>query len=272
VLSSAPAPPSESDSPGPIHVTLATAEESIQQKATVYDASGDQHYDAISAMIKSVRGSDPDAALYWMAYMLEAGEDPRFIARRLAILASEDIGNADPRAILVAAAAWQMVERVGMPECRITLAQCAVYLALAPKSNASYLAIDAALTDVREGRTIPVPVHVKDTNVKKAARMSDSDPAQSGAAYAYAHSDGIPTSPGGVGVVGTQDYLGVPKSYYNPTAHGFENTLRLRLDEVKRIRSGDPPPPPLPPNTSASPDSPSHSTPPGNAQRPAGEE
>lgn len=272
VLSSAPAPPSESDSPGPIHVTLATAEESIQQKATVYDASGDQHYDAISAMIKSVRGSDPDAALYWMAYMLEAGEDPRFIARRLAILASEDIGNADPRAILVAAAAWQMVERVGMPECRITLAQCAVYLALAPKSNASYLAIDAALTDVREGRTIPVPVHVKDTNVKKAARMSDSDPAQSGAAYAYAHSDGIPTSPGGVGVVGTQDYLGVPKSYYNPTPHGFENTLRLRLDEVKRIRSGDPPPPPLPPNTPAAPDSPSHSTPPGNAQRPAGEE
>ena len=122
------------------------AEDSIQQKATVYDMTGDQHYDAASALIKSLRGSDPDAALYWLAYMIEGGEDPRFIARRMAILASEDIGNADPRAIMVAQAAWNLVERIGMPEARITLAQCATYLAMAPKSNASYLAIDEALS------------------------------------------------------------------------------------------------------------------------------
>lgn len=224
--------------PSSRHITREVAEESIQQKAAAYDGTGDEHYDSISAMIKSVRGSDPDAAVYWIARMLEAGEDPRFIARRLAILASEDIGNADPRGIMVAASAWQVVERVGMPECRITLAQCATYLALAPKSNASYSAIDAAIADVREGRTVPVPVHIKDSNVGKAARMSDEDPARGGASYAYAHSDGVPTSPGGVGVVGTQDYLGVKRSYYEPTPHGYERTLRERLEEVKRIRAG----------------------------------
>lgn len=222
----------------PLRVTREIAEESIQQKAAVYDGSGDDHYDAISAMIKSVRGSDPDAAVYWMARMLDAGEDPRFIARRLAILASEDIGNADPRGIMVAAAAWQLVERIGMPEARITLSQCACYLAAAPKSNASYNAINAAIEDVKEGRTIPVPVHIKDGNVRKAATKSAGDGLKGGAGYAYAHTDGIKTSPGGVGIVGTQDYLCVAKRYYEPTEHGYERTIKERLEEVRRLREG----------------------------------
>ena len=134
-----------------LHINLDVAEQSIQQKAIVYDGTGDEHYDAASALIKSMRGSDPDAALYWIARMLEAGEDPRFIARRIAILASEDIGNADPQALLVAHAAYDIVERIGMPECRITLSQAAIYMATAPKSNAAIMAIDAAMKDVREG-------------------------------------------------------------------------------------------------------------------------
>src|SRR5262249_10895288 len=146
----------------PISIDRQTAEDSIQQKAAVYSGTGDEHFDSISAMIKSIRGSDPDAALYWIARMLDAGEDPRYIARRLAILASEDIGNADPRAIMVAAAAWELTDRIGIPECRITLAQCATYLALAPKSNASYTAIEEALTDIRQGRTLPVPIYLRD--------------------------------------------------------------------------------------------------------------
>jgi len=218
-----------------IVISRADAEESIQQKAAVYQA--DQHYDSASALIKSVRGSDPDAAVYWLARMIDAGEDPRFIARRLAILASEDIGNADPRAIMVAAAAWELVERLGMPEGRITLSQCACYLALAPKSNAVYTAIDAALADVREGRTVPVPVHIKDGNVRKASSISaDHAPSGRGEAYAYAHTDGVKTSPGGVGVVGTQDYLGVAKRYYLPTEFGAEKVLKERLEEVRKLR------------------------------------
>ena len=214
--------------PAPIVIDRQVAEDSIQQKAAVYDATGDEHYDVASALIKSVRGSDPDAAVYWIARMLDAGEDPRFIARRLAILASEDIGNADPRAIMVASAAWQLVERIGMPECRITLAQAAIYLALAPKSNASYLAIDEALADVREGRTIPVPVHIKDGNVRKAADMSKGS--GGGAAYAYAHD-----SPGGIG---TQDYLGVDKTYYRPTQRGLERQLAELLEQIRATRKG----------------------------------
>ncbi len=221
-------------------IDRATAEESIQQKAAVYDAGGDQHYDTISAMIKSVRGSDPDAAVYWIARMLDAGEDPRFIARRLAILASEDIGNADPRGIMVAASTWELVERIGMPECRIPLSQCACYLALAPKSNAAYNAINEAMEDVKQGRTVPVPVHIKDGNVKKASRLSADDaPSGQGEAYAYAHTDGIPTGPNGVGIVGTQDYLGVKKRYYRPTPYGAEKLLGDRLDEVRKLRGQD---------------------------------
>ncbi|HMN40994.1 MAG TPA: replication-associated recombination protein A [Phycisphaerales bacterium] len=221
----------------PIAITRADAEESIQQKAAVYDGTGDQHYDAASAMIKSVRGSDPDAAMYWIAYMLEAGEDPRFIARRLAILASEDIGNADPRGIMVAAAAWELVERIGMPEARITLAQCATYLALAPKSNASYVAIEEAMGDVREGRTIAVPRHIKDGNVRKAGDMSEGGAGGArGEGYNYTHEAGIESRL--LGKVGAQDYLGVEKRYYRPTEHGAEKMLKERLEEARRLRAG----------------------------------
>jgi putative ATPase len=220
-----------------IRIDREIAEESIQQKAAVYDGTGDEHYDVISAMIKSVRGSDPDAAVYWLARMLDAGEDPRFIARRLAILASEDIGNADPRGIMIAAATWELVERIGMPECRITLSQCACYLALAPKSNAAYLAIDEAMQDVKQGRSVAVPAHIKDSNVKKASRLSaDAPQSVKGESYAYAHTDGVQTGPSGVGIVGTQDYLGVNKEYYRPTEHGAEKLLSQRLDEIRRLR------------------------------------
>lgn len=215
-------------------ITRQDAEESIQQKAAVYDGTGDEHYDAISAMIKSVRGSDPDAALYWAARMLEAGEDPRFLCRRLAILASEDIGNADPRGIMVAAAAWELVERVGMPEARITIAQCITYLALAPKSNASYTAIDEALQDVREGRTVLVPSHIKDGNVRKAQRMGASGGQSE--AYQYTHEEGVKSET--LGVIGAQSYLGVSKRYYKPTEHGAEKVLKQRLEEARSVREG----------------------------------
>lgn len=222
----------------PILIDLATAQESIQQKAMVYDGAGDEHFDTISAMIKSVRGSDPDAALYWIARMLESGEDPRYIARRLAILASEDIGNADPRAIMVAASAWELVERIGMPECRITLGQCAIYLALAPKSNASYIAIDEAIADVREGRTIPVPLALRDPH--KAASAGS---AAHGKGYEYSHDSANRTSIGGVS---GQDYLGVEKRYYRPEGIGAEEMLKKRLEETKRLRSSARPTEPRP--------------------------
>lgn len=216
-----------------------TAEDSIQQKAAVYDGTGDEHYDTISAFIKSVRGSDPDAAIYWLARMLDAGEDPRFIARRLAILASEDIGNADPRGIMVAESCWQLVERIGMPEGRITLAQCTIYLALAPKSNASYLAIEEATEDVKSGRTIPVPMHIKDGNVRKAGIMSVGGTGRpKGEQYKYAHADGIKDSH--LGMIGTQDYLGVDRTYYRPTDHGHEKVLAQALEAARRARTPAP--------------------------------
>lgn len=207
-----------------IIINRQVAEESIQQKAAVYHGHGDEHYDVISAMIKSIRGSDPDAAVYWIARMLDAGEDPRFIARRLAVLASEDIGNADPRAIMVASAAWDLVERIGMPECRITLGQAAIYLAMAPKSNASYLAIDQALEDVREGRTIPVPTFLKDRHAPPAA-----DGSAHGSGYEYSH-DAKQEVTG-------QDYLGVAKTYYQPSENGLEKALGERLLEIKALRT-----------------------------------
>ena len=212
------------------HVTidLATAQESIQQKALVYAPHGDEHYDAISAMIKSVRGSDPDAALYWIARMLEAGEDPRFIARRLAILASEDIGNADPRAIMVAEAAWSLTERIGMPEARITLGQCAIYLALAPKSNASYIAIDEALADVREGRTLPVPIFLRDGH-----KTDSIGSEKQGRGYVYSHGERRNTE---IGAVTGQDYLGVEREYYRPEGLGTEEMLKRRLEQVRAAR------------------------------------
>ena len=214
---------------GPVEIDEQIAEESIQEKVAAY--GGDGHYDAISAMIKSVRGSDPDAAVYWIARMLESGEDPRYIARRLAILASEDIGNADPKGVLIADACWTLIERIGMPEARITLSQCATYLALAPKSNAAYLAIDAALEDVREGRVLPVPLHLRDKNSSpvagaggKGVRMRDRD----GEKYEYSHN-------AEEGVTG-QDYLGVVKRYYEPTENGAEKILKARLEEIRKLR------------------------------------
>ncbi|MFG0257921.1 MAG: replication-associated recombination protein A [Phycisphaerales bacterium JB043] len=214
-----------------MRITLDDAVESIQHKAVLYDRDGDQHYDHISAMIKSVRGSDPDAAVYWVARMLEGGEDPRFIARRLAILASEDIGNADPRAIMVADATWSLIERVGMPEARITLSQCAIYLALAPKSNASYVAINEAMSDVREGRTLPVPIALRDPN--KAASAGST---KEGMGYQYSHTQGTQTPLGGIT---DESYLGVEKAYYAPKDVGFEKTLKERLAYIQSIRNAE---------------------------------
>jgi len=205
----------------PIHITLDVAEQSMQRKAIVYDDTGDEHYDAASSLIKSMRGSDPDAAVYWVARMLEAGEDPRFIARRIAILASEDIGNADPHAIVVAAAAFDVVEKIGMPECQLTLGQAAIYMATAPKSNASALAIWAAMSDVKEGRTLPVPKHLRDTHYKGSKRLGH------GEGYKYSHD-----FPGGIV---DQDYLGVDKSYYNPTNRGYEAEILKRLELKKKL-------------------------------------
>lgn len=202
---------------------LQVAQESIQKKAVLYDAKGDQHYDVASAFIKSIRGSDPDAAIYWLARMLVAGEDPRFIARRLVILASEDVGNADPQGLVIANAAAEATERVGMPECRIILAQAVTYLASAPKSNASYMAINAAMEDVQQQRVIPVPVHLKDSHYSGAKSLGH------GQGYQYAHN-------GEDGWV-DQDYLGVEKRYYEPTDRGFEQRIRQRLEELRQKRS-----------------------------------
>jgi len=209
---------------GSILYDVRVAEDSIQRKALVYDRDEDAHYDAASAFIKSMRGSDPDAALYWMARMLEGGEEPRFVARRLVICAAEDVGNADPQALVVANAALQASEFVGMPEARIPLAQAVTYVACAPKSNAAYLAIDKAMSDVREGRTLPVPDHLRDASYKGAQRLGR------GKDYKYAHDyDGHFVD---------QDYLPAPRAYYEPTDQGFEKTLKQRLNEWRKKRQG----------------------------------
>jgi len=220
VESSGDAKPSD-DTPA-IVIDLNVAEQSIQRKALVYDGTGDDHYDIISAFIKSMRGSDPDATVYWLARMLEAGEDPRFIARRIAILASEDIGNADPRAITVASAAYEVTERVGMPECQLTLAQAAIYMATAPKSNASAAAIWAATKDVQEGRTLPVPKHLRDGHYDGAKNLGHAQE------YQYAHH--------GKGGFVDQDYLGVDKCYYTPTQRGYEKRIGEYLDWIASQR------------------------------------
>jgi putative ATPase len=204
---------------------LAAAQESIQKKALLYNAAGDQHYDVISAFIKSIRGSDPDAAIYWLAWMIEAGEDPRFIARRLVIAASEDVGNADPHALPLANAAAEATDRVGLPEARIILAQATTYLACAPKSNAAYLAIDAALEDVRHRRLLPVPMHLRDAHYRGAQRLGH------GAGYVYAHD--------GEGGWVDQDYLGVEKTYYQPTDRGREAEFQQRLADLRARRRRD---------------------------------
>ncbi|MDZ7619121.1 MAG: replication-associated recombination protein A [Patescibacteria group bacterium] len=209
----------------PVEFTLALARESVQRKAVTYDRAGDQHYDTISAMIKSIRGSDPDAALYWLARMLEGGEDVRFLARRLVILASEDVGNADPAALPLAVAAAHACELVGLPECELTLAQAATYLACAPKSNASYVGIAEAKQDVREGRVLPVPVHLRDRHYAGAKRLKH------GEGYQYAHD--------APGAVAAQEYLGVDRQYYRPTDRGFERELAQRLLAIRAALKND---------------------------------
>jgi len=215
---------------GRLHLTLDAVESSLQKKAVVYDRAGDAHYDTISAFIKSMRGSDPDAALYWLAKMLYAGEDPRFIARRIVICAAEDVGNADPHALVVATAALHALEFIGLPEGRIPLAQAAVYLACAPKSNAAYLGISRAMEDVAAGRTLEVPAHLKDASYQGAKRLG------CGQGYQYAHDhpehyveqDYLPDDP-------------QPRNYYEPTELGFEKTLKERLERL-RARAKRPPP------------------------------
>ena len=205
---------------GFVHFTKKVAEESIQKKAVVYDADGDGHYDTISAFIKSMRGSDPDAALYYLAKMLYAGEDPRFIARRLVICAAEDVGNADPQALILANAAFQVSEFVGMPEARIPLAQATVYIACSPKSNASYLGIESAMKDVAENRTLEVPDALKGTGYSGAKRLGH------GEGYQHAHDfEGHHVK---------QDYLKEKRQYYVPTEQGYEKNLKSYLELLKQ--------------------------------------
>jgi putative ATPase len=202
---------------GFIHIDLAAAEQSIQKKAIVYDGDEDAHYDTISAFIKSMRGSDPDAMLYWLAKMIHAGEDPRFITRRILICAAEDVGLADPMALVLASAAHQAAEFVGWPEARIPIAEAALYIACAHKSNSAYLAIDAALSDVRAGRTLPVPEHLRDTHYPGAQRLGH------GEGYAYAHDH--------PGHFVAQDYLGAARRYFEPTEQGHERKIKERLEQ-----------------------------------------
>ena len=203
-----------------IHYTLKVAEESIQKKAVIYDKDEDGHYDTISAFIKSMRGSDPDAALYWLAKMLYAGEDPRFIARRIVICAAEDVGNADPQALVVANAASQVSEFVGMPEARIPLAQATVYIATAPKSNAAYMGIERAMEDVEKGRTFEVPTYLKDANYPGAKRLGHGE----GYKYAHSYKDHYVE----------QDYIPKRQKYYEPTDIGYEKKIKEYLYKLKK--------------------------------------
>ena len=217
----------ETEPAAPVRITLAHATEAVDRAAIRYDRSGDQHYDVVSAFIKSMRGSDADAAVHYLARMLEGGEDPRFVARRIMILASEDIGLADPQALQVATAAAQSVALVGMPEARIILSQAVIYCALAPKSNAAYNAINRAIADVRAGAAGQVPVHLRDGHYAGAKQFGH------GEGYIYAHD--------APGHVAAQQYL--PDTlrgtvYYEPTQHGFERTLTERRERIRRILDG----------------------------------
>jgi putative ATPase len=207
VLTTAP------DAGGVIQLDRSVAEESIQKKAVSYDADETEHYDTISAFIKSMRGSDPDAALYWLAKMLYAGEDIRFIARRIVIAASEDVGMADPNALVTAVAAQQAVEFVGLPEAQIPLAEAAVYVATAPKSNRAWAGLTKAMTDVKQGRILAVPKYLQGTGSKLLGQ---------GAGYKYAHDY--------EGGYVPQAYLPEGKVYYEPTENGFERRVKERMD------------------------------------------
>ena len=205
---------------GVVRIGMVEAEESIQKKAVVYDRDGDAHYDAASAYIKSMRGSDPDAALYWLAKMIVAGEDPRFIARRLVICASEDVGNADPHALILANAAMQVADFVGFPEARIPLAQGTVYVACAPKSNASYMGIETAISDVENERTQEVPDHLKDASYRGAKELGR------GEGYKYAHSY--------EGHYVEQEYMREKKKYYVPTEMGYEKKIKQWMEMLEK--------------------------------------
>jgi putative ATPase len=222
--------------PGPdgfIVIDLPVAEQCIQKKAVVYDGDGDGHYDTISAFIKSMRGGDPDAALYWLAKMIHAGEDPRFITRRILICSAEDVGLADPMALVLATAAHQVAEYVGWPEARIPIAEATIYIATAHKSNTAIKAIDAALEDVRSGRTLAVPDHLRDGHYAGSARLGH------GQGYQYAHDFPDHFVP--------QDYLGAVRRYYEPTEMGVEKKIKERLEKwrarVETARKQDPKPP-----------------------------
>ena len=208
-------PPGEDDV---VHLSLEVIQECVQRRQVRYDKKEDGHYDTISAFIKSIRGSDPDAAVYWLGKMLVAGEDPRFIARRLVISASEDIGNADPRGLSVAVAAMQACEFVGMPECAINLSQATTYLASAPKSNASCMAISEAMADIESGAVQPVPEHLKNKHVKAIGSETVTE-------YKYPHNF--------ANHYVKQEYMGVPKSYYRPTQEGYEATIQKRLSALR---------------------------------------
>src|SRR6267154_980993 len=209
-LTTAPSPD------GTVHIDLTTAEQSIQKKAIVYDDE-DAHYDTISAFIKSMRGSDPDATLYWLAKMFHAGEDPRFIARRIVVHAAEDVGLADPMALVLANAAFQAAEFIGWPEARIPLAEATIYIATAAKSNSTITAIDAALKDVESGRTLAVPEHLRDAHYQGAKRLGHGK----GYQYAHDHPEHFVA----------QDYLGADKRYYEPTEQGAEKKIKERVDK-----------------------------------------
>ncbi len=210
---------------GKIHITLEAASECIQKRVVQYDKTGDNHYDVISAFIKSMRGSDPDAAVYYLAKMLYAGEDIKFIARRIMICASEDVGNADPNALVVAVSAAQAVERVGMPEAQLILSQAAIYVASAPKSNAACLAIGRALDIVKTTKTAPVPAHLKDSHYRGAQKLGR------GLGYLYAHD--FPNH------YVEQQYLPdglTQEKFYEPTENGYEKQIKSHLDFLKKIQ------------------------------------
>ena len=212
----------ERSADGIIHITIDVASECIQKRVISYDKTGDNHYDTISAFIKSMRGSDPDAAVYYLARMLYAGEDIKFIARRIMICASEDVGNADPMALVVATSAAQAVERIGMPEAQIILSQAVTYVACAPKSNAAYVAIDMAMGTVRNKMTPPVPVHLQDAHYKGAEKLGH------GLGYKYAHS--YPNH------YVDQQYLPdalVGTKFYEPTENGYEKNIREHFAKIK---------------------------------------
>lgn len=217
------------DADGTIRLTKKIVEEATQRRNQLYDRAGEAHYDTISAFIKSLRGSDPDAALYWMARMLEGGEDPKFIARRMVILASEDIGNADPYALTLAVSTFTGIDVIGMPEGRILLAQCATYLASVPKSNAAYVAGERAIEDVRNHDLYPVPLHLRNAPTKLMENM------EYGKGYRYAHDFADSQEKNFV----EQEYLPPPlkdQIYYEPSENGREKTFKERLERLWRKR------------------------------------